>query len=94
VPHVTPPPAPIDICQNVSNVFPNVCKTGEILAEYIQSGQYDRVFYIGDSDNDFCPSALLSKYAHAILQSHRCDTHHNTRAHTTHVSFTEMTTCC
>jgi hypothetical protein len=54
--------------------------TGEILAEYIQSGQYDRVFYIGDSDNDFCPSALLSKYAHAILQSHT--RHARTHAHT------------
>lgn len=46
---------------------PDLCK-GEILAEYIQSGQYDRVFYIGDSDNDFCPSALLSKDDHVLLR--------------------------
>jgi hypothetical protein len=55
--------------------------TGEILAEYIQSGQYDRVFYIGDSDNDFCPSALLSKYAYAIRQSHTRHARTRTSAH-------------
>jgi len=46
---------------------PDLCK-GEILRTYIQSGRYDRVFYVGDSENDWCPSALLSKDDHVLLR--------------------------
>eukprot|EP00842_Homolaphlyctis_polyrhiza_P006003 jgi/Hompol1/6403/HPOL_000859-RA len=51
----------IDPPHNCSRCSPNLCK-GKELVEYIaRNGPFDRVIYLGDGRNDFCPSTKLSR---------------------------------
>ncbi|KAL6051051.1 putative phosphatase phospho1, variant 2 [Balamuthia mandrillaris] len=45
----------------------DLCK-GAILRPYLSQKKYSKVFYIGDSTNDFCPSLHLSKMDHVLAR--------------------------
>jgi len=38
---------------------PNLCKGDELDAFLARHGDYDRIFYVGDGSNDFCPVLRL-----------------------------------
>ena len=40
---------------------PNMCKGEELTAFLAEHGDYDKVVYIGDGSNDFCPVVRLRK---------------------------------
>lgn len=54
---------------------PNMCKGAE-LAAYLEhmngSKSFDRIAYVGDGDNDYCPLAkVLSKNDYALVRAHK-----------------------
>lgn len=57
-------------CPN--NCFPNICK-GQELREFIarQGKEFDRVIYLGDGSNDFCPLLDLRDSDYALVRSGR-----------------------
>ncbi|KAH6914377.1 phosphatase phospho-type [Coprinopsis sp. MPI-PUGE-AT-0042] len=49
---------------------PNMCK-GEELEAFLADTHYDRVVYVGDGSNDFCPILRMRKQDLVLCRSHR-----------------------
>jgi pyridoxal phosphate phosphatase PHOSPHO2 len=47
-----------DVHNCVNGCAPNICK-GRELQLYYKDRQYDKIFYIGDGKNDFCPCTKI-----------------------------------
>ncbi|CAG8749644.1 5842_t:CDS:2, partial [Acaulospora colombiana] len=45
-------------CKN--NCSENICKGKELLGHISSGPRYDRIIYVGDSMNDFCPATKMS----------------------------------